>query len=112
MHRRQFLASTSLLSAAVALPGAVSAATRSRDADFRAMLDRFFYDRLQDSPEQATSLGLDTGARAGLKSRLDDTSRAGEAKQFARARQELAALKSVRRDALSPTAQLDYDVVQ
>ncbi|MES3106685.1 DUF885 domain-containing protein [Sphingomonas aurantiaca] len=112
MHRRQFLASTSLLSAAVALPGAVSAATRSRDADFRAMLDRFFYDRLQDSPEQATSLGLDTGARAGLKSRLDDTSRAGEAKQFARATQELAALKSVRRDALSPTAQLDYDVVQ
>ena len=112
MHRRQFLASTSLLSAAVALPGAVSAAARSRDADFRAMLDRFFYERLQDSPEQATSLGLDTGARAGLKSRLDDTSRAGEAKQFARARQELAALKSVRRDALSPTAQLDYDVVQ
>ncbi|KQN11856.1 DUF885 family protein [Sphingomonas aurantiaca] len=112
MHRRQFLASTSLLSAAVALPGAVSAASRSRDADFRAMLDRFFYERLQDSPEQATSLGLDTGARAGLKSRLDDTSRAGEAKQFARATQELAALKSVRRDALSPTAQLDYDVVQ
>jgi uncharacterized protein (DUF885 family) len=112
MHRRQFLASTSLLSAAVAMPSTVRAASGARDADFRAMLDRFFYARLQDSPEQATSLGLDTGTRADLKSRLDDTSRAGEAKQFARARQELAALSSVSRDTLSSTAQLDYDVVE
>lgn len=112
MHRRQFLASTSLLSAAVAMPAAVCAAPGSRDADFRAMLDRFFYSRLNDSPEQATSLGLDTGARRRLKSKLGDTSRAGQARQFARARQELAALKTVRRDALSDAAQLDYDVVE
>jgi uncharacterized protein (DUF885 family) len=112
MQRRQFLASTSLLSAAVAMPGAVRAASAVRDTDFRAMLDRFFYARLQDSPEQATSLGLDTSTRADLKSRLDDTSRAGQARQFARARQELAALKTVARDTLSSTAQLDYDVVE
>ncbi|WP_294393844.1 DUF885 family protein [uncultured Sphingomonas sp.] len=112
MHRRQFLASTGLLSAAVALPGSVRAASGGPDAEFRAMLDRFFYARLEDSPEQATSLGLDTGARARLKSVLDDTSRAGQAKQFARARQELAALKTVRRDALSDAARLDYDVVE
>ncbi len=111
MHRRHFLASTSLLSAAVAMPAAVCAATREPDADFRAMLDRFFYSRLDDSPEQATSLGLDTGARKHLKSKLSDTSRAGQARQFARARQELATLKTVRRDALSKAAQLDYDVV-
>jgi uncharacterized protein (DUF885 family) len=112
MHRRRFLASTCLLSAAVAMPSAVRAASGARDADFRAMLDRFFYARLEDSPEQATSLGLDTGTRAELKSRLDDRSRAGQARQFARARQELAALKTVRRDTLSSTAQLDYDVVE
>ena len=112
MHRRQFLASTCLVSAAVAMPSAVRAASGARDADFRSMLDRFFYARLQDSPEQATSLGLDTGTRAELKSRLDDRSRAGQARQFARARQELAALKTVRRDTLSSTAQLDYDVVE
>jgi hypothetical protein len=41
-----------------------------------ATLDRFFYARLQHSPEQATSLGLDTGPRAKMKSRLDDMSRA------------------------------------
>jgi uncharacterized protein (DUF885 family) len=112
MHRRQFLASTSLLSASVALPGIAYAAARGREDDFRAMLDRFFYARLDDSPEQATSLGLDTGPRASLKSRLDDTSRAGQARQFARARQELASLKTVRRDALSEAAQFDYDVVK
>ncbi|MEG3171276.1 DUF885 family protein [Sphingomonas sp. ZB1N12] len=112
MHRRQFLASTSLLSASVALPGIAYAGARGREDDFRAMLDRFFYARLDDSPEQATSLGLDTGSRASLKSRLDDTSRAGQARQFARARQELASLKTVRREALSEAAQLDYDVVK
>lgn len=112
MHRRQFLASTSLLSAAVAMPGALRAAPTGRDAEFGAMLDRFFYTRLEDSPEQATSLGLDTGERAHLRSKLDDTSRAAQARQFARARQELAALKTVPRDALSEASQLDYDVVE
>lgn len=109
MHRRQFLASASLTAAATAIPTIAGAATR--DADLRAMLDRFFYDRLQDSPEQATSLGLDTGARAALKSRLDDTSRAGQQRQFARARRELAMLRAIPRDTLSDAGQLDYDVV-
>ena len=113
MHRRQFLASTSLLSAAAAtLPQAVFAASRNQDADFRAMLDRFFYARLEDSPEQAASLGLDTGTRAQLKTKLDDTSRAAQTRQFARARQELTALKTVRRDSLGEAARLDYDVVR
>ncbi|MFS0773809.1 DUF885 domain-containing protein [Sphingomonas sp. 1P08PE] len=112
MQRRQFLTSTGFLSAAMVMPAGVRAAPGDRDADFRAMLDRFFYARLDDSPEQATSLGLDTGTRARLKSQLDDTSRAAQARQFARAKQELAALKTVRRDALGEAAQLDYDVVQ
>ncbi|WP_315760909.1 DUF885 domain-containing protein [Sphingomonas sp. Y38-1Y] len=111
MRRRQFLASTGLAAAAAAVP--VAARTQNgADADLRAMLDRFFYARLEDNPEGATSLGLDTGARASLKSKLGDNSRAGQAKQFARARQELAALKAVPRDRLSETAQLDYEVVE
>ncbi len=112
MHRRHFLASASLTSALMVLPQQVRAAVGTRDAEFRAMLDRFFYARLDDSPEQATSLGLDTGARSGLKSRLDDTSRAGQTRQFARAKQELAALKAVPRDTLGDAARLDYDVVE
>ncbi|MDQ1231306.1 DUF885 family protein [Sphingomonas sp. SORGH_AS_0879] len=111
MQRRQFLASASLATVAAALPGMARGAEGSRDGELRAMLDRFFYVRLEDSPEQATSLGLDTGPRAALKSRLGDASRAGEARQFARAKQELAALRTIPRTSLGPAARLDYDIV-
>jgi len=112
MRRRHFIASAGFASALMALPAIARAAMGRDDVKLRAMLDRFFYARLDESPEQATSLGLDTGARARLKSKLDDTSRAGEQRQFARAKRELAALKTVSRDALGDAAKLDYDVVE
>ncbi|MES2290426.1 MAG: DUF885 family protein [Pseudomonadota bacterium] len=112
MRRRQFLASASLASFASALPSVVRAAPAGGDAGLRTLLDQFFYARLDDSPEQATSLGLDTGTRAALKSKLGDASRAGEMKEFARAKQELKALKAVPRDSLSDAGKLDYDVVE
>ncbi|KQT35197.1 Tat pathway signal protein [Sphingomonas sp. Leaf412] len=111
MRRRQFLASASLATAATALPRIAAAAPGARDADLRALLDRFFYARLDDNPEGATSLGLDTGPRAALRSKLGDGSRAGERRQFARAKQEMAALKAIPRDALGDAAKLDYDIV-
>ncbi len=111
MRRRDFLASASLATGAAALPRLAYAAAGSRDAQLRAMLDRFFYERLADSPEQATSLGLDTGERAGLRSKLGDASRADEAKQFARAKRERAALKAIPRESLGEAARLDHDVV-
>lgn len=111
MRRRQFLASAGSAAALSALPRSASAANGSRDAELRALLDRFFYARLDDNPEQATSLGLDSGPRAALKARLGDASRAGEARQFARARSELAALRAIPRGALGDAARLDYDIV-
>jgi uncharacterized protein (DUF885 family) len=111
MHRREFLSSASLLAAASALPQ-IAHAKGNRDAELRAMLDRFFYARLDDNPEGATSLGLDTGERAHLRSKLSDTSRAGQAKQFARARKELAELKTIKPRDLSEASKLDYDVVE
>lgn len=111
MRRRQFLASASLTGLA-ALPVVAHAAPKNADADLRALLDQFFYARLNDSPEQASSLGLDTGVRAGLRSKLSDTSRAGEAKEFARAKQELAALRKIPRASLGDAGKLDYDVVE
>ncbi len=117
MKRRQFLSTVSLASAGLAIPRMAAAAVTTAatagggDAALRALLDRFFYARLDDSPEQATSLGLDTGARAALKSKLGDASRGGEARQFARARQEQAALRAIPRATLGDAARLDYDVV-
>ena len=66
---------------------------------------------MDDSPEQATSVLLSSGPRAGLKARLSDASRAGEMRQFARARQERAQLATIPRDGLGEGARLDYDIL-
>ncbi|MBB3475144.1 DUF885 family protein [Sphingomonas sp. BK345] len=110
MNRRDVLGGATAAAAVAALP-AMAATRAGGDAALRATLDRFFYARLDESPEQATRLGLDSGARAELKRRLDDGSTAGQARALARARQELAELRRFDRAALSPAAQLDLDVV-
>ncbi|WIW87608.1 DUF885 family protein [Sphingobium sp. V4] len=110
MNRRQFLA-TSGATAIVAACPAVLAQTGTPDARFRAMLDGFFYERLEDSPESATRLGLDTGPRAALRGKLTDTSAAGVARDLARTKAQAKQLSGMDRAALSAASQLDYDVV-
>lgn len=110
MNRRQFLATSGASALAAATPGAFAQASGA-DARFRALLDGFFYDRLDESPEQATRLGLDTGPRAALRGKLSDTSAAGAARDLARTRAQAKQLAAVDRKALSPASQLDYDVV-
>ena len=113
MDRRAFLLSTGAVAAAAAVPPALAQAPAgTEDAKLRTLLDKFVYDRLGDSPEQATSLGLDTGERASLRSRLSDNSAAGEARRRARTRAEKTALSRIDRAKLGAAAQIDYDVVQ
>ncbi len=111
MHRRNFLASAAAASAVGVLPAQAIGATADRDTALRSMLDRFFYARLDASPEQATRLGLDTGARGALKAKLDDESATGKAEDLARAKAELADLRAFGTRGLSPAAALDYEVV-
>ncbi|SFR97075.1 DUF885 domain-containing protein [Sphingomonas jatrophae] len=110
MHRREFVASAAAAAVAGALPARATAQPQG-DAAFRAMLDRFFYARLEASPEQATRLGLDQGPRATLKRRLDDVSASAEARDLARAKAELAELRRVYPATLSPPARIDREVV-
>ena len=112
VDRRRFLGSAGAAALAATLPSCTTTgSTPNEDARLRAMLDRFFYERLQDNPEAATAQGLDTGPRAGLRFLLDDYSAAGRVNDLTRARAELRELRSVRRDALGKAAALDYDVV-
>ncbi len=111
MHRRRFLTSAAAASVIGAVPLKGAAAAGSRDAALRTMLDRFFYARLDDSPEQATRLGLDTGTRSGLKVRLDDQSAAGRARELAQATKELAELRAFGTGGLSSDAALDHEIV-
>lgn len=120
MDRRSFMASVSAFALGTTLPSCATVESGipkpnqplGEDARLRSMLDRFFYGQLQGNPQGATALGLDVGERAYLRSRIGDYSRAGEMKDLARAKAELAELRSVNRSALSENSALDYDVVE
>ena len=78
MERREFLAFSGSAVAALGLSWPARALVQSNaDAALNALLDRIFYDELRISPEQATSMGLDTGPRRELRARLSDDSEAG-----------------------------------
>jgi len=88
MHRREFLASSIALTVGSALTvaaratfaGSAPAASADSSGEARRAVDLYdaiFDDLLVTSPQSATTLGLDTGPRAGLRSRLDDRSTAG-----------------------------------
>lgn len=118
MDRRHFLTASAATATVAALPAgaqkpaAPPAATKSpADARFHALLDTIFYDRISENPEGATRLGLDVGARAALRSQLNDESAAAQQRDLARAKADLAAIKQVNRAALSPAGQLDWDIL-
>ena len=110
LDRRRMLLSTAAAAAGSALPR-MAFGQATTDARLGQLLDGFFYDGLQDSPERATSLGLDRGERAGLKSRLDDRSAADKARLLAKAQGQLKALHAIDRGSLGAGAKVDYDVV-
>ena len=108
LNRRAFcLAST----ATVALSGTAlaAAAPASGDAQLDSAFDAFFDAALDESPMLATSLGLDTGARAAAKSKIDDSSLAALARHKALVASELARLRAIDRRTLSPGAAINYD---
>ncbi|MDR7049495.1 uncharacterized protein (DUF885 family) [Duganella sp. 3397] len=82
------------------------------DATFAKLLDTFADEILRLSPTTATSLGLDKGARADLKSKLENISRSGDAAWASQVKSILKRLDAVDRVKLGPDAQLRYDTVR
>jgi len=80
--RRQALGTLSAGVAAVAFSSPARALVQggapSSEAGVTALLDSIGQNLLALSPESATSLGIDTGANAGLRSKLADRSKAGQ----------------------------------
>jgi uncharacterized protein (DUF885 family) len=107
--RRGFLATSAGAALMAATPAL--AQTAGEDARLRAQLDAMFETLVDDSPRFATSLGLDKGKRAALKSQLDDNSGAAKARRLERSRGWLKDLKAVDRAKLSPSSKVDLDVV-
>lgn len=106
-NRRTVLQSATAASALALMP----AAARAAGAAFRPAIDAFADEILRMSPEQATGLGLDTGARAGLKSQMSDLSQAGQDRFTAEVRSMKSRLGAVDAAALSPADRLRYDTL-
>ena len=108
--RRDFVIASGAALAATRLPA--QTALTDNDAATEVLLAGFAEELLIDYPESATSLGIDTGARAELKSKLSDRSAAGQRTIAERAARRLDRLKSVDPAALGPAARIDLDVIR
>ena len=74
MDRREFLSLGSvaaLLPSVPARAASVQAGSSAGDAQLNATFDKIFEEQVRASPTFATSLGLDKGANAHLKSELE-----------------------------------------
>ncbi len=93
-------------------PSAAPAASSGADRDAIALLDRIGNDLLNLFPEQATSLGLDVGARAGMRARLNDRSAAGQRRIAEQLRADLGRLGTIDASGLSHAVRTSVEVVR
>jgi uncharacterized protein (DUF885 family) len=115
MDRRSFLATSATVALLpLAEAPALAAVTRSgrNDAKLNAIFEQIFQERVRNSPELASSLGLDKGPNAALKSRLDtDPAPVQRSKALARDRRAIAELNAVAPTTLSDAGKLNREVV-
>ena len=116
MDRRSFLATGATvallpLTEARAI-AAVAPKPGSGDARINALFEEIFQERVRNSPELASSLGLDKGPNAALKSKLDtDPAPVQRSKSLARNRRAIARLNAISAATLSDAAKLNREVV-
>jgi len=108
--RRDFVIGTGAALAVSNLPAGSASPGNEKAAE--TLLGGITEELLVDYPESATQLGIDTGARAALKSKLTDRSAAGQKAIAQRVAQRLERLKSIDIAALGSAASIDMDVVR
>ncbi len=109
IDRRHFLGGSAALAVAAGSEGVVAQNTPSRQ--LTALFDTLVQEQLRRSPEAATSLGLDTGANADLRSKLSDQSPAGVAAAKAATKADLTRLEAIDPASLSPEERIDLESV-
>jgi len=109
--RRNLLCSSSAATAAALLPSALAAATAPSGAELNQLFDTFFLERLRNSPERATLLGLDKGSNADLKAKLSDGSAEGVAKTKAFTADQLRRLNAFDPSGLTGLDRVSYDTI-
>ena len=115
MDRRSFLsasATVALLPLAETPVFALATKPGSGDAKLNALFEQNFQERVRNSPELATSLGLDKGPNADLKSKLEtDPVPLQRRKDLARNRSAISRLNAISAASLSDAAKLNREVV-
>ena len=93
-------------------PSAMPPAAKPTDADALKLLDEIGENYLRFAPESATSLGIDTGARAALRSQLTDRSESGKQKIASQVKQDLERAKAFDTSALDHATRTSVEVVR
>lgn len=106
------LASTAALPLVAACAGDGGSTTSSRDDAALALLNDCAEHLLALFPETATSLGIDTGARAALRSQLADRSEAGKQRIAAQVRTDLERVNAFDAAGLSHQTRTSLEVVK
>ena len=109
MIDRRRLLLTAAATAAVA-PSLAHAAASDADARLNALLDGWFEADIDESPERATNLGLDKGARAGLSSKLGEAGPDAIRKDRDKAISRWATLRAFDQTGLSEAGALNYAI--
>jgi uncharacterized protein (DUF885 family) len=87
-------------------------ASTDPEADALALLDAVAENLLGLFPESATSLGIDTGERAGLRSQLADRSPQGQERIVSRIREDLTRVEAVDTTRLTHATRTSVEVVR
>jgi uncharacterized protein (DUF885 family) len=108
------LASTAVLplTAACRSDRAVIARATTIETDARALLDELAEHLLGLSPESATSLGIDTGARASLRAQLTDRSAPGQQRIVSQLKSDLQRANALDTSGLSHGTRISVEVVR
>jgi len=117
MNRREALAALATTAALPLLNGCTSQPApgpiaKNPDADALALLDQIGENYLRFAPEGATTLGIDTGARAALRSQLADRSADGQQKIADIVRQDLERAKAFDTSGLGHATRTSVEVVR
>ena len=112
MNRREAMAA---LAAAAGVPLSYSCAPGASpdpEADALALVDRVAENLLRLAPEAATSLGIDTGERAALRSQLSDRSAEGQQRIARQVREDLERVRALNTSALTHATRTTVEVVR
>ncbi|NMW30867.1 DUF885 domain-containing protein [Altererythrobacter sp. RZ02] len=116
--RRQALsgigAGVSLTAVAACAPASIASQAVKSAAMIQpnAFLDLVAYRLLQHEPERATGLGVDTGAYAGLRSRLEDQTQAGQDAYAATLREDLTTIRAIDTSGFDADTRTNFEVVE